>query len=274
MFIPLGAGHQLEERQELDRAQGGNQAGNDQYPGNQRQAQGLFLPPKPPCQHGQQQPCQKNDLRRSGQHLHRAHQGGGYQPTSTPLPAQLHTPHDPRHPAQGGNIVGPHQAVERESIEGVGQPGNAGGQSVARPAPRQPIHPQASQKLVKKAIDAQRPGQREEQVKKRSWVEHERIPLRQERQPAIVERIPQRDFASPETVPMVKGQGIPEVSKVTKEKRGHSKNHFRVSCKNGCPQNDCQTALAEARVRLVEESRACWTGLLQGQRNNFEVRQQ
>jgi len=52
--------------------------------------------------------------------------------------------------------------------------------------------------------DAERPGEREEEVKDRAGIENECVPLGEERKAAVVERVPERNLAVPEALPMIK----------------------------------------------------------------------
>ena len=98
---------------------------------------------------------------------------------------------------------------------------------------------------MKKSINAQRPGERKQEIKKRAGVQHERVPLRQERQAAVVQRIPKRHLAAPETLPMVKRQRVPKISKVPEKESCQSKDYLRKSSKNGPGQNQCHPARGE-----------------------------
>ena len=80
--------------------------------------------------------------------------------------------------------------------------------------------------------DAEGPGEREEEVEERAGVKDEGVPLGQEREAAIAERVPERDFTLPETLAVMKSQRISEKPKVAKEKCSETQNDVRVSRKN------------------------------------------
>src|SRR5262249_25903910 len=105
---------------------------------------------------------------------------------------------DPRHPAQGSAVVGPHQRVPGKTVEGKSRSRDGGSEAAACPAISQEIHSHAREKKMSQAEHAQRPRKRKEEIKNRKWIESQSVPLGGEREAAIVERVPQWHLAAPE----------------------------------------------------------------------------
>ena len=82
-------------------------------------------------------------------------------------PRPFHRQHHPRHPAQRRNVVRPHQRMPGQAVEGKDHSRHRCRQSIARPAPRQKIHPHARQKKMPQAENSQRPRQRKHQIEQR-----------------------------------------------------------------------------------------------------------
>ena len=174
----------------------------------------------------QEQPGEQDDLRRSGHHLHSTGQSGDGEmaaPTFTPCP--FDQPHHPRHPAERGDVVRPEQAVDRQSVEGEGQAGDARAETAAGPALREHEHAGSAQHKMREREKIQRPRQRQQQVDERRRIECERVPLREEGEAIAIERIPQRQLAAPETFAMIMRQRIAEVAEVPQEERAPAQRH-------------------------------------------------
>src|SRR5438046_2584762 len=67
---------------------------------------------------------------------------------------------------------------------------------------------------MEQAKQVQRPGQGKQEINQRKRVTNQRIPLAQEGQAAVVERIPEGDFPAPETFPEILRQRVAEQAKV------------------------------------------------------------
>src|SRR5207247_2146666 len=93
----------------------------------------------------------------------------------------------------------------------------------------QEIHPYASKKQVTQTKHAQRPPERQQHIKQRRRIKGHRVPLRQKREPAIIQRIPKRHFAAPKTLAKVISQRVTENGKVAMEKSPPACYHVWIS---------------------------------------------
>ena len=109
----------------------------------------------------------------------------------------MNDPEDPWQPPKRGDVVWPHQGVQREACEGIGDSGHGGGGAVPGERMRQPVHAGATQKLVRQAEHVQRPGQREQEIEQTAGIKNQGVPLREVRDAAMVERVPEREVATP-----------------------------------------------------------------------------
>ena len=162
----------------------------------------LLLNPISARQDQQDQPGRQDRLRPARQHLHRARHRPPDQRSAAFAPGPLPQPHHPRQPTEGRHVARPHQEVERQPVEGEDHPRQPRRQPVVRPALGQEIHPQPAPEQVRQAEERQRPRQRQQQVDEREGVKRQRVPLGQEGEAAVVERIPERQLAPPKALPM------------------------------------------------------------------------
>ena len=117
-----------------------------------------------------------------------------------------------------------HQCAERKR-----HAGHRGRKTITSPAMCQEIHPHACEKQVTQTKHAQRPGQRQEHIKQRRRIKGHRVPLRQKREPAIIQRIPKRHFAMPKTLAEVISQRVTENGEVAMKKSPPAGYHVWVS---------------------------------------------
>src|SRR5262245_10667507 len=98
-------------------------------------------------------------------------------------------------------------------------------------------------------VGCERPRDRQEEVDQRAWVKDERVPLREKRQAAVAEWIPQRNFSAPETFTVMVCQRISEIAKIPKIESVSSGDNIRVSRVDKHEQNDSETAWTQPIVR-------------------------
>src|SRR5216117_1413275 len=84
--------------------------------------------------------------------------------------------------------------------------------------------------------NGQGPGQRKQEIKQRTGIENQGVPLGQKGKSAIAEWIPQRNFPVPEAFAMVMRQWIAEESEVSIIECLQSDQDLRVGAKDA----DCQ----------------------------------
>src|SRR5437763_12149153 len=80
---------------------------------------------------------------------------------------------------------------------------------------------------MRNAKETQRPGQGRQKINQRQWIKSHRVPLRQERQAAGAQRIPCRQFSTPEAVTMIFGQRVAKAAVVAIEKCLPAKQYAR-----------------------------------------------
>ena len=173
------------------------------------------------------EPGEHDDFRRAGEHLHRADQRGHDELSSAFAHAAFHRQHDPREQAESGDVVWPHERLLHQAVEGVGHAGDGGGEGQAGPASRDGIGTESTQPEMQQHERAQRPRQRQEQVNQRAGVERHRVPLREEGEAAVVEWIPQWQFAAPEALAVIVRDGVAEDAEVAQDEAGRAKQHVR-----------------------------------------------
>src|SRR5258707_10691700 len=111
-----------------------------------------------------------------------------------------------------------------------------------------------------KAKYPQRPGQWEKQVEKGQRIQGNRVPLGQKWQAAVIERIPKRNFTSPETFAMKIGQGIAGGGEIPMKKRSLSGDDFRVTNAHQGRQKRCKAPRGEPLIGAGCRSGGCVGG--------------
>ena len=96
--------------------------------------------------------------------------------------------------------------------------------------------------------NGQRPRQRQQEIKQRTGIENQGVPLGQKGKPAIVEWIPEWDFSLPEASTMVMRQWIAEKSEVSIVECLQSEQDLRVGRKNGHRQEKRKTSRRQPEV--------------------------
>src|SRR5207249_7714143 len=81
--------------------------------------------------------------------------------------------------------------------------------------------------------------------KERSGIKHLRVPLGQEGQTPIVQRVPQRNLPAPKALAVMMCQRITKEAKVAKEKCSPAQYHLRVSGENTGSQDQRESARCE-----------------------------
>ena len=94
----------------------------------------------------------------------------------------------------------------------------------------------------------QQPRQRKQEIKQRTGIENQGVPLGQKRKSAIIEWIPQRDFSPPEAFAMVMRQWIAKKSEVSIIECLQSEQDLRVGGKNGERQEKRKTSGRQPQV--------------------------
>ncbi len=166
-------------------------------------------------------------------------------------PRALNRQHDPRHPAQRGNVARPHQQIERQAVESKCHSGECRGEVVVRPPPRELIHPEAGEPQVQETKEAQRPHQRKREINQRRRIQRHGVPLRQERRAAIAERIPERQFALPETLLLKEGGRVGKKTIITNDKGLQSDQHLWKRGENEQREQNPKTQGREPVERAV-----------------------
>ena len=251
----MGMLEQVEKRQKLRSAQREHEHGQraespEELPARRPRFQPLSSP-----HHAEEHPGEEDDLWCAGQHLHRGGQRREGEGASAFAPADFRRAHDPGHPAQRRDVVRPHQRIERETIEGKRDAGHRRARAAARPTKGQPVHAHPGQPEMREAEGIQRPRHREQQVEQRAGVERERVPLREEGQAEIVERIPQRHFAAPEAIAMKQRQRIAEQTKVAVDEGLQSEGNFGKGREDQQRERGGKTPQRPSTVRTS----MCWS---------------
>lgn len=101
---------------------------------------------------------------------------------------------------------------------------------------------------MEQAEEVQRPRQREQQIEQRGRIQAHRVPLGQERDAAIIVGIPEWQFAVPETLPLVMGNGIGKHSEVARDKGCQTGQDLRKGGKNHPPQHKPEPGRAQPAV--------------------------
>jgi hypothetical protein len=73
---------------------------------------------------------------------------------------------------------------------------------------------------------SQRPGHGKNEIDQGEGIEHHRAPLREEWRAAVAQWIPERNLASPKTLPMIKMEGISKHPIVPKVKTVEAKDNW------------------------------------------------
>ncbi len=143
--------HEVHEREKSGGAQSSDQ--NDDRSEPERGASQIFFvrPDFSKPEAAGDGPGEQNDFRRAGEHLEGGDESGDDDAASAGIHRLFDDEDDPWEPAERGDVIGPHQAAEREAIEGVGEAGDGGGDGMAAPAAGEEIHSEPGEKKVSEA---------------------------------------------------------------------------------------------------------------------------
>jgi hypothetical protein len=138
-------------------------------------------------------------------------------------------------------VARPHKQVEREAVEHERDASESRGEIVSCPFSREKKHSKSGEPQMQQAEKTQRPRERQREINQRGRIERHGVPLREERDAALIVRIPKWQFAAPETVTLKVSEWIRKETEVTRDKSFQAKNDLRERGKNEQREEDSKT---------------------------------